>query len=102
MFHRKFKPGDLVIFRKAKHSNSPGPRAKDISPAPKGEEYTYRVDKFWVVIEVRDDGKLVLQTRRGKVHEVDASHPQLRHAGWLSRILHRGRFPKPGEVCPST
>ena len=44
-----YHPGDWVIFRKEKHSTSPGPRAENIHAAPKGDDYYYQVDKFWVV-----------------------------------------------------
>ena len=66
-----FKPGDPVIFRMTKQSTDPGPRAVDIHPAPAGEMYSYQVDKFWTVIEVLADGKVMLVTRRGKQRTVD-------------------------------
>jgi hypothetical protein len=88
-----YKPGALVIYRVAKISTHPGPRAKDIAPAPKGETYSYEVDKFWVVAESGRDGKLRLRTRRGKEHVVDSRDPRLRPARWWERLMYRGRFP---------
>jgi len=51
----QFKPGDWVIYRKQKISASPGRRAQHTNPSPKGETYTYVVDKYWVVDEVGED-----------------------------------------------
>jgi hypothetical protein len=89
----KFRRGDRVIYRKLKHSNSPGPRARDVDPAPHGEEYTYCVDKFWVVRERLEHGALVLVTRRGKEHVVSPDDPNLRHAHWWERLFFGSRFP---------
>lgn len=86
------KIGTPVIYKMNKYGTSPGPRAQDVRPATRGDTYSYKVDKFWVVVEVRDD-KVVLQTRRGKKHEVDPNDPSLRPANWLERIWHRQRFP---------
>ena len=87
---RDFKPGDWVIFRKTKRSVHPGPRAENVMPARSGDTYTYTVDKFWVVQEVRSDGTLLLRTRRGKLHEVAPDDPSLRLANWWDRFRHRG------------
>ncbi len=92
MSTRKFKPGDWVIYRKTKHSEHPGPRAENISPAPHGEGYSYTVDKFWIVREVRQDGSLLVLTRRGKQHVVKADDPCLRRANLLQRLIYRSRF----------
>jgi hypothetical protein len=93
MLRRKFQPGDPVVYRKAKHSTCPGPRAESIDPAPRGEDYTYEVDKYWIVVEIREDKKVLLRTRRGKDHLVDANSPSLRRANWWERLLYRNRFP---------
>src|SRR4051794_34065496 len=89
----RFHPGDPVVYRKQKFSVHPGPHAVAVSPAPSGDEYSYCVDKFWRVVSVRPDHKLVVCTRRGKRHTVDADDPALRPASWLERLLFRHRFP---------
>lgn len=91
---RSFKTGDSVVFCKTKHGSRPGPRARDVEPSPHGEDYTYHVDKYWTVSEARADGKLVVVTRRGKQHVLDATDPQLRRAWWWERFLYAHRFPK--------
>jgi hypothetical protein len=88
----RFKPGQWVVYRKQKHSTSPGPRARKVEPAGRGETYTYVVDKFWVVQEVCDDGRLRLRTRRAKEHVVAPDDPQLRPASWRERWWFRERF----------
>ncbi len=94
MSRHAFKVGDLVVFTKEKCSFRPGPRAHDLHPAPRGESYTYRVDKFWIVVGCLDEGRrLLLATRRGKQHLVEATSPHLRPATIWQRIRHRGRFP---------
>jgi len=89
----EYRCGEPVIFRRAKFSTRPGPRAELVEPAPRGETYSYIVEKFWVVREVRHDGKLVLATRSGKLHVVDADAPQLRRPSLWERWRHRARFP---------
>ena len=89
--------GDPVIYRREKHSSRPGPRARNIDPAPLGEYYSYQVDKFWMVKEVKPSGDLVLLTRRGKTHVVPASDPRLRRPHWWERLLYSGRFPTPQQ-----
>lgn len=88
----KFRPGDWVIYRKTKHSEHPGPRAENISPARFGEGYSYTVDKFWIVRDVCEDGTLLVLTRRGKRHTVRADDICLRRANLLQRLLYRSRF----------
>lgn len=87
-----YRPGDWVVYRMTKYSTQPGPRAQNVSASRSGEKYGYTVDKFWIVSEVREDGKLVLQTRRGKQHIVAADDRDLHLANWWERLYYRGRF----------
>ena len=95
-----YRIGDPVIFRVSKLSTNPGPRAEAIAPAPRGEFYSYEVDKYWVVAEARPDGKVLLRTRRGKERVLDAGNPRLRRAHWWERLLYRRRFPRLTEPQP--
>jgi hypothetical protein len=90
---RTYQAGDLVVYRKTKHNPIPGPRATAIVPAPNGDNYTYNVDKFWIVDRIRDDGQLLIRTRTGKTHAVRPEDPNLRRAGVITRILYGNRFP---------
>lgn len=90
---RTFRPGDPVIYEMRKVSARPGARARDVMPAPHGETYTYHVPKFWRVKNIREDGKLVLYTRRGKTHVCDADDFRLRRPSLLALLLYRRRFP---------
>lgn len=94
---REVKVGDWVVYAKGKHSESPGPRAQDITAASKGDDYHYTVEKYWLVTEVRADGTLLLRTRRGKQHEIEAGDIRLRHATLWERWRHRHRFPPRDE-----
>lgn len=87
-----FQTGDWVVYRKTKHSPQPGPRADNVVPAEHGDDYTYTVDKYWVVEQVKEDGTLLLRTRRGKEHTIRSSDPNLRKARWWERRLYRSRF----------
>jgi hypothetical protein len=98
MGKREFQIGDPVIFRVRKFTSHPGPRAQRVTPAPRGEFYEYEVDKFWVVAEVREDGRLRLLTRRGKEHVVDPDDPRLRRARWWERCWWRHKFPTLSEL----
>lgn len=90
---RPYAVGDWVIYTREKYSPSPGPRAKNVSPAPHGELYSYEVDKYWAVSEVLGSGEIVLQTRRGKCHPVKSGDPRLRRAAWWERLIYSQRFP---------
>ena len=89
-----FRIGDWLIYKLTKHSTHPGPRAKDVRPQPTGEEYSYVVDKFWVVADVEKDGRLLLRTRKGKKRIVEASDRNLRVPRIWERIIYRSRFPR--------
>ncbi len=94
MRRRQYRRGDPVIFRVTKSSYRPGPRARNIHPAPNGESYSYAVDKFWTVVVELGNDMLLLQTRRGKTHRIHARDPQLRHATWWERVRYGARFPQ--------
>jgi hypothetical protein len=86
------QPGDWVVYLMQKSSASPGPRARDVRPAQGGDAYYYIVEKYWVVQEVLDDGRIRLRTRRGKEHIVTPRNPLLRRARWWERWLLGSRF----------
>lgn len=88
-----FRPGDVVVYRKQKSSLHPGPHARDIQPAPRGDSYSYLVNRFWRVVAVQPDNRLVVRTRRGKQHTIAADDPNLRRAHWWEWLLFWHRFP---------
>lgn len=88
-----FKRGDHVVCRVYKHTAKPGPRAKGIRPEPKGEQYFYHVEKYWIVYKVLTSGELVLVTRTGKEHIVPSDDPRLRKPNWFEAFFLRHRFP---------
>ena len=90
---KQFRQGDLVVYRKSKSSLHPGPRARDVRPAANGDNYSYIVDKFWVVEKALEDGTLLLKTRGDKTHEISTNDPNLRHASFWERIRYADRFP---------
>lgn len=94
MRHRRYTPGDRVVFQKSKHSRQPGPRARLVSPSRYGDNYAYHVKKFWIVVDVEGD-QVTVQTRRGKRHVLDASSPNLKRAGLWDSLFNRHRFPQP-------
>lgn len=102
MLRRSFKPGDKVVYRKRKHTTHPGRRAKQVQPAAKGDDYVYVVDKFWLVRQVLDNDRLLLETRRGKTHEVSQTDPNLRHATLWDRICHPGRLAELEQLGSNT
>ena len=88
----EWSPGDWAVYRKSKRSTAPGPRAEHVVASPKGESYTYTVDKFWVVDSVLPDNRLVLRTAKGKTHVIETSDRNLRRPSLLQRLLWRNRF----------
>ena len=100
MARTAFKIGDPAVFRKQKTSEDPGPRARDIRPSKAGEDYTYFLDKLWVVEDILADGRLLVATRRGKRHLVDPDDPHLRRPNILERLRFGSRFPKLEDLPP--
>ena len=94
---KHYHVGDRVVFTRDKYTRCPGPRAKNIFAAPNGETYNYQVDKYWLVIEVRATGELVVETRRGKSHVICADHPQLRKATLFEHLFKHRLFPQPTQ-----
>ena len=90
----RYHVGDRVVFTRDKYTSCPGRRAKNIVAAPNGESYRYQVDKYWLVIEVQAGGELRVATRRGKTHNIQANHPQLRKATLFERLFKRRLFPR--------
>jgi len=88
----KLKAGDFVIYHKWKASTRPSPRAKDIDPARHGDTYSYRIDKYWKVVQVFDDETIEIETRRGKRHRIKSQDRDFRKANILDRLFHRDRF----------
>lgn len=89
----QFQPGDIVVYTRQKTSSHPGPRAREVSPSRSGENYTYLVDKYWIVTEVLDDGRLRLLTRTGKEHIVESTDQRLSGVSWWDRCFKRHKFP---------
>ena len=89
---RQLTAGDWVVYRKSKRSTSPGPRASHVVGSPKGESYTYTVDKFWVVEKVMPDGKLQMRTSKGKLNIIDRNDPNLKRASLFQRLFWKARF----------
>lgn len=87
-----FSPNDWVVYTREKHSLSPGRRAKNITPSPHGEMYSYEVDKYWIVRQVHGS-EVVLETRRGKTHTLPAEDFRLRKANFWERIFFSQKFP---------
>jgi hypothetical protein len=89
-----FQVGDAIVYRKQKVSRRPGPRAKEVTPAPFGETYSYLVEKYWTVEDLTGDDHLVATTRTHKHHCLRLDDPNLRKAGWFERLRHWSRFPQ--------
>lgn len=94
LFKKNFCVGDRVVYRKTKRSSDPGPRAEEIIPARRGDDYSYCVDKYWLITELPDDQQTVIvETRGGKKHTLQCHDPNLRHANWWERRFLSKRFP---------
>lgn len=95
---RTLSAGDCIVYRVHKVSQHPTPRAKELYPSRWGETYSYVVDKYWTVSAVPDDQTIEVVTRRGKIHHLDVSDPNLRKASRFERLRLRERFPKLSEM----
>ncbi len=81
------------MYQVDKHTTRPGPWAKDVHPAPKGDFYRYSVDKFWRVAAVLENGQLRLVTRRGTEHIVAHDDPRLRKTNCGRDLFTGAGFP---------
>ena len=97
MIQRAYRINESVVYCLTKHSVRPGQRARLVDPAPRGDWYTYCVDKYWLVEDVLSDNELILRTRRGKRRRVRSDDPNLRRPSLWERLVLAKRFPKPSE-----
>jgi hypothetical protein len=97
----QFKINDWVVCTRQKHGMSPGPRAKNITPSPHGDLYSYEVDKYWIVRDVLPE-TLLVETRTGKVREIPKNDRRLRHPSWWERLFYADRFPARSKRPAST
>jgi hypothetical protein len=100
MHWRHYRTGDWVVYGERRFTTCPSRQAHDIDASENGDFYSYTIDKHWVVAEVRTDGKLLLRTKRGTSHVIDASDLKLRHATLWERIRYRNRFTEIVRVAP--
>ena len=101
MWRRPFESQNRVVYRKTKISRRPGQRACLVAPTEAGEEYTYCVDKFWIIESIAPDGTLIVKTRRGKRHRLRQNDPNLRHASLRELLFSRARFPTASDPMDS-
>lgn len=95
---RQFKLGMLVVYRSQRHSILPEPNAKQMYPAPHGDDYSYYVEEYARVVAVLPDGKLLIRTENGTQHTLQADEPLLRRVGWWERLLFRKYFPQCADI----
>jgi hypothetical protein len=88
------------VYCKHKASPHPGPRARDVRPADQGENYSYLVNKYWLVTAVRSDDSIEVMTRTGKLHCLKPGDPNLRKASLWEEWLYRDRFPESSSSVP--
>lgn len=91
---RRLQPGAPIVYRMAESSTRPpGPEAREIRPAERGELYYYLTIKYWRVEEVRPDGWIVALTPLMEHHYLRGNDPNLRKANLLDRLRYAARFP---------
>ena len=93
IFRGKFHAGAPIVYRMVETSTCPGPEARDIHPAERGELYYYLINKYWRVEEVRQDGWIVALTPLMEHHYLRRDDPNLRKANLLERLRYAARFP---------
>ena len=93
ILRRKFHAGVPIVYRVVETSTRPGPEARDIHPAERGELYYYLTNKYWRVEEVRPDGWIVALTPLMEHHYLRRDDPNLRKANLLERLRYAARFP---------
>ena len=89
----KLHPGVPIVYRMVETSTRPGPEARDIHPAERGDLYYYLITKYWRVEEVLQDGWIVAITPLMEHHYLRQDDPNLRTANLLERLRYGARFP---------
>lgn len=90
----RLQPGVPIVYRMAESSTRPpGPDARDIHPAERGDLYYYLINKYWRVENVLQDGRIVAVTPLMEHHVLRRDDPNLRKANLLERLRYGARFP---------
>jgi hypothetical protein len=93
IFRGRFHTGAPIVYRVVETSTCPGPEARDIHPAERGELYYYLTHKYWRVEEVRQDGWIVALTPLMEHYYLRREDPNLRKANLFERLRYAARFP---------
>jgi hypothetical protein len=92
---RRLQPGAPIVYRMATSSTRPpGPEARDVRPAERGDFYYYLINKYWRVEQVLEDGRIVAVTPLMEHHCLRRDDPNLRKASLIERLRHGARFPR--------
>lgn len=92
---RRLEPGAPIVYRMAESSTRcPGPEARDVRPAERGDLYYYLTRKYWRVEQVLKDGRIVAVTPFMEHHLLRRDDPNLRKANLLERLRYGARFPR--------
>ena len=92
----RLQPGAPIVYRMVETSTRPGPEARDIHPAERGDLYYYLITKYWRVEEVLQDGWIVAITPLMEHIRLRRDDPNLRKANLLERLRYGARFPYAG------
>lgn len=85
--------GTRVVYTGTRHSPQPDPDARQLRPAPRGEDYSYVLDEYATVSRVLEDGAVEVLTSAGRRLTLAADDPRLRRASLIEERFHRDRFP---------
>jgi hypothetical protein len=92
---RRLQPGVPIVYRMAESStHPPGPEARDVHPAERGDFYYYLIKKYWRVEQVLADGRIVAVTPLMEHHVLRRDDPNLRKANLIEQLRHGARFPR--------
>jgi hypothetical protein len=92
---KRISINDWILYHDQESSDHPEPGARDISPAPRGDAYSYLIDRLWRVKRVNPDGSIEATGPKGHVHHLDAHDPHIEKAGWLRRRRLRRKLGNP-------
>ncbi|CAN5409276.1 hypothetical protein BH20VER3_BH20VER3_01960 [soil metagenome] len=90
---RLLQAGAPIVYRVVETSTRPGPEAREIRPAERGDLYYYLTNKYWRVEEVLQDGWIVARTPRNEHQYLRGDDPNLRKASLVERLRYAARFP---------
>ena len=89
--HSLFRPGDIVVYSGRMSGPRPGPAAQNIVPSENGESYTWHVEHYARILDVRPNGFLLVRSETDGESIVDSQSVSIRRLNLMQRLFRNPR-----------